>query len=259
MFDSLINWSNQNSGFLTLILFVVTILFGWASGIFRQLMHKPRFTLEIIPGPSLCTVITTGEKHGEFDVHRTAFSLYLRVTNIGSAPASIDNVKAAFHWHLKPISWLWIRYRIFWYWLPHPIIAMDNFQYDFGEKIKTYPSLFQGNILTGERSHTYLQVGQSTNGVVYFEATDSWGGCFPALMRDGQTKIRVAIVDSFKNKYKKTFYVPTVSWEEAKKYNPSFGGTFATIRGDEELGDYYETLNKQLNTDSGDDSPPPVS
>jgi len=244
MLETLINWSNANSGFLSLLIFAITMLFGWVSGIFRNLMQKPKFRLELIPGPTLCTAVATGKTYNEHHVHRTAFSLYLKVANIGSAPASIDNIEAAFHWNLSPISWLWIRYRIFWYWLSHPVVSMEAFQYDFGGAKKVYPSLLQANSVTGGVADTYLEVGQSTNGVVYFEHDDSWGGCFPAPIANGNTKIRVAVVDSFHNKYKKTFPVPIVSWAEARKYNPSFGGTFATIRSDENLTDLYETLNK---------------
>lgn len=249
MYEALINWTNQNSGFLTLVLFLVTALFGWITGIFRFLMHKPRFKLERIEGPTLCTVVATGEKHGEFDVHRTAFSIYLQVANIGSSEASITGVEAAFHWHVQPISWAWLRYHILWFWVRHTVITMDDFQYNFGEKIKAYPSLLQGNTLTGKQSTTYLRTGESTNGVVYFELTDCWGGCFPTPRKDGTVKIRVAIVDSFNNKYKRTFKVPIVSLEEARKYNPSFAGTFATIRGTETVGDFYATLNKQFPAD----------
>jgi hypothetical protein len=108
---------------------------------------------------------------------------------------------------------------------------MDDFQYDFGERIKIYPSLLQGTSTLGTTSETYLNVGRGVNGVVYFEQDDSWGGCLP-LPRKGATRIRVAVLDSFGKKHKKTFQVPVVSLQEAKKYNPSFGGTFAAMRGE---------------------------
>ena len=135
MLETLIHWANQNSGFLGLLIFVATLLLGWVSGIFRYLRHKPEFKLEVIPGPTLCCVITTGKKHEEFDIHRTGISLYLSVTNIGTSASSIKTIQVAFHWHLKPFSWLWLRYKVFWYWVQNPIITMDDFQYDFGDRV----------------------------------------------------------------------------------------------------------------------------
>ncbi len=46
----------------------------------------------------------------------------------------------------------------------------------------------------------------------------------------GRTKIRVAVVDSFGNKHGKTFLIPVVSLDEAKKFNPSFGETLPDAR-----------------------------
>lgn len=43
--QELIDLLNNNQGVLSLILFVVTILVGWATGIFRSLIKKPSLKL----------------------------------------------------------------------------------------------------------------------------------------------------------------------------------------------------------------------
>jgi hypothetical protein len=244
MIQDIVNWTNTNSGFLGLLLFIGTILYGWLSGIFRFLRHKPVLKLSTIPGPTFCSILATGKKEDEYDVHRTAIAIYLKVVNIGSAPCTIETVQAAFHWHLNKISWLWIRYHLFWSWVEHPTIILEDFQHNIGENIKVYPSLLQASNLTGNPARTYLEEGRSVNGVIYFETPDAWGGCFPSPRKDQTVKIRVAVVDSYGSKHKKTFTIPIASLAEGKEYNPSWGETFATLRDDEDITDFANTLNK---------------
>jgi hypothetical protein len=178
MFSTLIDIANKNSGFINILIFIITILLGWVSGIFKALRRRPKFKLQLLPGPTMCSTFPTGKKHNGYDVHKTAMSLYLKVSNIGSAPSSIENVEVGYHWHLRSISWEWVKYRLFWYWLKNPIITMEDFKYDLGEYIKVYPSLLQGTYLTGKTVNNYLKIGRSVNGVVYFEQPDSWEGVF---------------------------------------------------------------------------------
>ena len=113
---------------------------------------------------------------------------------------------------------------------------MEDFQYELGDHVKIYPSLLQGVSTIGKSPETYLEVGKSINGVVYFEQDDSWGGCFPTS-KNSKVKLRVAVIDTFGRKYKKTFWAPFVSLEEAQKYNPAFGATFAIMRGEFKTAD----------------------
>jgi hypothetical protein len=108
---------------------------------------------------------------------------------------------------------------------------MDDFQHRIGDKIKVYPSLLQGSAILGNSPETFLEVGRSVVGVVYFEHGDSWGGCFPTPIA-GRTRVRLAVKDSFGKTHKRSFWVPVVSLSQARQYNPSFGSTFATVHGD---------------------------
>ncbi len=197
-------WANENEGVVSVLIFIVTVAFGWASGIFSALRRIPKFKLELLDGPTFCCTFSAGKKRGEHEVHRTGIALYLTVANIGSAPSSIHRVTVGYHWHLRPFSIQWLRYSVGWFWLPHQAPALADFQANIGGNLKVYPFLMQKNFLSSADPETYLEVGRSTNGVVYFEQTDSWGGCRPTV-RDGR---------------------------DSRKYNPAFGKTFAELHGE---------------------------
>lgn len=222
-------WLNANQGVVSVALFILTIIIAWASGILTSLRRKAKFTIELIPGPTFCCTFLTGRKFGEFDEHMTAIALYLKIANVGSASANIENIAIAYHWHVRPFHWVWLRYRIFWFWLHQQTVALSDFQVEIGDSIKFYPSLLQPSILLGAKPETFLEVGQSVNGVVYFEQRESWGGCFPSP-RNGLTRIKVAVTDTFGKRHTHKFWVPVVGLEEARKYNPSFADTYAALR-----------------------------
>lgn len=225
------SWSNKNQGVLGLILFLITIILGWVSGIFSALRSKPKFRIKIIEGPTFTCTFGTGGKEGDYDIHRTGIALYLRVTNVGSAPATIEHVHVGYHWAIKPFGKLWWQYRIGWYWLYEPTICLADFQAIIGEYTKFYPFLIQKSSVSGESSDTYLEVGKSTIGVVYFEQKDSFGACFP-LARNNIAKIKIKVIDSFQRSYVVSIKIPRLSLEEAKKYNPKFGSTLSALHGD---------------------------
>ena len=234
--DSLIKWSNGNTGFQSLLLFLTTIFLGWISGIFRSLKTKPKFKIEIIPGPNFCSTFEVGEQYNNYEVHQTGISLYLKVSNIGNSPASIKNIKLAFHWNIKLSNFLlWLRYKIGWDWISYPTIALIDFGYDIGKRggVKIYPFLIQSSRISGGQADTYLSVGKNINGVVYFELDKSFGARFPAqVVKKGKkyTKLIIRIIDSFDISHQQTLEIPIVELSEARKYCPSFGTTLSTYR-----------------------------
>jgi hypothetical protein len=224
-------WSNDNQGVLSIGLFVVTMVFGWGSGIFSALRQRPKFNLRLINGPTFCCSYPIGKTNGEYEVHRTGIAIYLAVANVGSASSSIVNISIGYHWHIHPFSIDWLKYSVGWFWLHEQTAALTDFQAKIGDNIKVFPFLTQSNHLAPVDAETYLQPGQSTNGVVYFEQSDSWGGCFPSP-RKGFVPIKVAIEDAFGKRHSAKFNIPSVSMEYARTYNPSFGKTLAELRGE---------------------------
>lgn len=224
-------WSNDNQGVVSIGIFLVTMAFGWVSGIFSSLRRKPKFRLNLIDGPTFCCTYHVGKTHGDYEVHRTGIALYLVVANTGSAASSIANVSVGYHWHLQRLSFQWLRYSIGWFWLKHQSVSLTDFQAKIGESIKVFPFLTQANHLAPLKAETFLEVGQSTNGVVYFEQADSWGGCFPSA-KDGRVRIKVSVEDTFGKSHAAKFIIPSVPMEYAQKYNPSFGRTLSELHGE---------------------------
>lgn len=111
------------------------------------------------------------------------------------------------------------------------IAAIHDFQAKIGENIKIYPFLTQRSIMSGADTSTFLEPGRSTNGVIYFEQADSWGGCFPAQGKQG-VSVKVEIQDVFGHAHTAKFKIPSLSIDEARKYNPSFGKTLAELRNE---------------------------
>lgn len=184
----MIDWFNANSGFVSVLLFMATLVLGWVSGIFEALKKKPRFKIEVIPGPTMCSVFLTGNKYKGYDAHRVAMSLYLKISNIGYAPSDIDRIEVGYHWNISKLNWLWFRYRLGWFWIKHQTIAIEDFRTDLGKSnIKAYPFLTQKSIVVPSNVSTYLEVGNNAVGIVYFEDVEQWGGAFP--LSDGKNTI----------------------------------------------------------------------
>lgn len=232
LFTQASKWSNDNQGVVSVGIFVVTMGFGWISGIFSALRRKPKFKIGLIDGPTFCCTYPIGKTNGEHESHRTGLALYLAVKNAGSAASSIGNISIGYHWHIHPFSFAWLRYSVGWFWLHDQTAALTDFQAKIGENVKVFPFLTQTNYLAAVDAKTYLQPGEATNGVVYFEQSDSWGGCFPSP-RKGGVPIKVAIEDAFWKKHSAKFKIPSVQMEYARKYNPSFGKTIAELHGEQ--------------------------
>jgi hypothetical protein len=230
-YEAVALWLNNNQGVLGVATFVVTLVLGWASGIFSALRQKPKFRIATIEGPTYCCTYPTGELHEGFAEHRTGIVLYLSIANVGSAASSIGNISVGYHWDLRPFSIQWVRNSLGWFWLTEQAVALEDFQIRIGENIKVYPFLTQLNALSPARTNTYLDVGREVCGVVYFEQSASWGGFYPKL-RDGRVKVRVRVGDVFGGRHTKTIVIPSLSYEEARKFNRAFGTTFASLADD---------------------------
>lgn len=224
------DWLNANQGLLTLILFVATVLFGWASGIFSSLRRRPKFKIQLLDGPTFCCIYSTGNEANGIPTHQVAFALYLRVSNVGSQASSIEAVKVGYHWNLARFSNQWLKFTIGWFWLDKLSVALEDFQVVIGKSVKVFPFLFQKTYLSQVSQETYLEPGRSAIGVVYFEQPESWGGCQPKTRR-GKVPVRIRLDDAFGGAHYHTRSVPLVGLGEARKYNPSFGKTFTNLSG----------------------------
>ncbi|MGF1761414.1 hypothetical protein L4D76_26570 [Photobacterium sagamiensis] len=114
-----------------------------------------------------------------------------------------------------------------------PTVAIEDFQYNIGDHVKYYPFLLQRSYVSGHKAESFLVSGRSSNGVVYFEQYNSFGGCYPKVHK-GTVRLKVAIEDVHGKKHITKLKVPSVTFDEAKKYNPSLGRTLAELNGDNE-------------------------
>lgn len=231
MYSSIAGWLNDNQGVVGLGIFIVTLIFGWLSGIFSALRRRPKFKIRLIEGPTFVCTVLLGKKHKDYDAHRTCVALYLHITNVGSAASSIDTISVAYHWKVKRFTKAWFRYGVGWFWLHDQVAAINDFQVKIGENVKFYPFLTQTSTVFSTQTSTFLEPGKMENGVVYFEQPDSWGGCFPANGPKG-VRIKVGLRDVFGAMHVARFNVEHVSLEYARKFNPSFGKTFAELRNE---------------------------
>src|SRR5438874_10877265 len=108
----------------------VKILSSWANSVLSALRRRPRFKITLLPGPTFCCTFPIGQHHGSFEKHRTAISLYLSISNVGSAASSIDDISVGYHWHLgyrwyiKPFRKQWWKYRVCRCWLTKQSIIL---------------------------------------------------------------------------------------------------------------------------------------
>ena len=221
--DIFIKWCNDNSGFVTFSIFIVTLLIGWVTGFFRNLFKKPRFVIDVIAGPSFCCNFNTGRDYKEHKSHRTAISLYLSVLNIGTAPSSIHEIQVGYHNKTFIYTFLW-------FWLKETAALID-FHYKMGnsETVKIYPFLRQKSYFVQYNNDTYLEIGKGTSGVVYFEQYESWGEFKPKIIHE-KVKIKIRILDVFGNYHTTKKLIPYITLEKAKEFNIRFGETLESFK-----------------------------
>nr|WP_321526605.1 hypothetical protein [uncultured Cohaesibacter sp.] len=110
-------------------------------------------------------------------------------------------------------------------------MALLDFQVSIGSSIKVFPFLTQMNRLSAAQPKTYLRIGDATNGVVYFEQQESWGGCFPSP-RLGYTLVKVRLRDTHGRQYTSKHRIPVIELVDALQYNPRFGETHQELSGE---------------------------
>jgi hypothetical protein len=221
MVEEIVNWSNQNSGFLTLSIFFSTILLGWLSGIFKALRRKPKFQLSLNEGPTFLCTFPTGRKINGNEAHRTVITLYLTVKNVGSAPSTLSKVIVGYRNHLPEYA-----FRRFWL---NQVPSLRDFGHTVGKNLRVYPFLIQASFLKIHVADAYLREGQETKGIAYFEQEESWGGALPRK-RNNTVNVKVKIFDVYGKSHSKRFNIPIVSLEHARLFNPEFGNFLENLR-----------------------------
>lgn len=221
--DIIIEWTNDNSGFLSLILFLATILYGWLSGLFSSLIKKPNLKVRFISKVSFYSTYSTNEKYepkkGEvYDVHKTGFVVYIVISNIGNMPTAIDKIYLGYKKNKKmnifeksKFVWLsqWHAFTPF-----KTKMKNDSDLFYSTLRIKDYPT---------DTSDSYLRVGESITGTAYFEQVKAWGNYNPLQNEDKSTNIKLKIVDVYGNKFYSKYKLKFIELEKAREFNEYFG------------------------------------
>ncbi len=208
----LIDICNKNSGFLSLLLFFLSLAIAFFSGFFRYINRKPRLIAEVIEGP---TFYTEAPHHREENgkIYRThCFALYLRVSNIGNAPTTLTRLKLRYLWKPGPFG-KWVT-------IDHSTTSLSEFKHPIGCDIKIYPYLIQKMDLADRPDH-YITEGKSISGVIYFES-EFWGNCVPYSSKE-ITTVQILLLDTLGKSHNINVKVPIKEFNDVSKYNDSLG------------------------------------
>lgn len=222
-----IHLCNKNAGFISVILFGITISLGVVTGIFKSLIKKPNLLIELYDFPSFCSIFPKEKKHGDDNIDCTAIVLHLNIKNVGNIPTDIDNIEVGVHNH----SW---KYFFRWFWIARTKLLGD-FGVDLEDGKNIYPFLISTNLSMDTK--TYLREGEIIGGIVYFEA-DTYGDKYLPKAKDGYIKIKVKVEDTYKTKYQEVFEIPLKDIKEARRDNQFFGKSLENQRK------YYEALEE---------------
>jgi hypothetical protein len=240
MVENGIKWLNENQGVISILLFIVSLMIAWVSGVFNFIRRRPRFIIDILPGPTMISELELEKSAEHVFNKRVAISLYLTIANIGSVSSSISDIEIQYRTNFLKFEnfRIWkliskyenkiehIKYLYIWFPIIQSCISLENFRYELDDEIiKYYPFLMQNDPLINYSQDTFLEMGKKVNGVVYFESYPYNGGYSPKVI-DSCVEIKVLITDAFNKKHTKIIKIPFVSIFEAKKYNNAFGETF---------------------------------
>lgn len=226
--DSTITWLNENTGVITLVIFFITLLLGWLSGIFTALRNKPRLRIEVILGdnfleyeditaPSFYSIVETGSIFRGKICHRTCLALYLNIGNTGG-PTTIDAIKVYFRSRSNfglGIGEL-------------QAVNTVDFIVDIGDWQKLYPKLIGQSSMSSQSADLYLQKGATVKGVEYFEGDQCYESFHPIGIRKPKklksyAKFKVVVFDTYGRKYRKRIKIPFATLTDALKFNAEFG------------------------------------
>lgn len=243
--EELLDWLNSNIGVLNIIIFFATIAVGVFSGIFKSIVKRPRFNIRIIPKMTFGTIFLTGEKFtpptlGTYDLHKTAFVVYVEITNIGTSASAVGKIRLGYYKDDGKSTFfqrrLWIR----------ESNILDDFSIPTGDdKLLITPNLRQKNIEIEDRSSGFLEIGNSKIGTCYFEQSTSWGNHYPRRDENDLTDLILEVKDAFGNKYTKKFKAKIINFNQAKRYNSKFGLTHMLL--DKDPKD-FEAITKKENS-----------
>ena len=216
--SEVIIWTNENAGALALIIFLTGLIISFITWLVRRVirtkMEKPSILIEIIEEPTMCSSFNDGVNY-----HRTAYLIYLKIINNGNTPVQIGDIHVGYKSmeNDDPENW---------FWLTKETVLLEDFCFPIGDdKKKIIPFLKQKNYLMNNEIHTFLEPGEDTNGLVYFEQDKSAGEQYPYLEPDMKVQTKIVVKDNKGNSWSKEHRVTKVRIQPLREICPLFGMT----------------------------------
>lgn len=220
--ETIVQWTNENSGFLSVILFFATLFYGWISGFFSSIIKKPKLKIRFIDKLLFFSTFDTGEKHidngKEYEIYKSAFVVYMSIANIGNMVTSIDKIYLSYYKNKRGFfkEKVWLAQ---WHTLEPFCLQISE------DKVLMINSLLRRDNILDFSDRTSLDPGKSILGATYFEQGPAWGNFRPLLNKDLTATIHIKIVDIYGNKFKFKTCLKEKSIDDARVLYEHFGKT----------------------------------
>jgi len=217
MLGDLINLSNEQAGFLSLLIFIaggiVIPLLVW---LWRRNRNKPKLKINILDKATVCSSFAVDFDENEQPIHRTAFLVYLEITNIGNSPVYVSNVELGYRSEMSedPEAYRWL--------LTETPMSSD-YLLPHGDTFRVFPFLKQKNTMMENDTNGYMRPGEYKNGLVYFEQERSLGNNHPCMDDDYKVSVQIKVNDTKGNSWSIKGRVHKSKIEAIREFNPSFG------------------------------------
>jgi hypothetical protein len=208
--SDIIQWTNNNSGWVSVLTFLAGILLSSFLWILKRPASKPVLKLEVLKGPTLCSSFDAGVTDDGEVLHRTAFLIYGRV------PVQVGDIHLGYRSSATPDG---ESFR----WLVNETVLLQDYKDPIGENFKVYPFLKQSNSSIDNSRKTYLLPGEYENGLVYFEQEESYGLDYPYMDADSHVLTRIRVHDTLGSFWETDASVVKVKIEAIRENNPAFG------------------------------------
>lgn len=212
-------WTNENAGALALLIFIATSTFGAVFYVYKHIRNKsalkPKLEISVIKEPTMCSSFDTGNISNNERLHRTAFLIYLKLHNNGEVPIQIGDIHVGYKSENEKLKE--------WRWLKKETVLLEDYMVPIGDKLKVIPFLKQSSFINTRTPKTYLQQGEDTNGMVYFEQEESKGKDYPYMDPDYFVKTIIVVHDTKGNEWSVEHRTPKVLIEPIREICPSFG------------------------------------
>jgi len=223
---NIIELANDNSGFLSLVLFIITIIFTWTSGILKSLIKKPNLKVKFLDKMTFYSILESDENFiptNQIDT-KAGFVLYVSISNIGYKKTTIDKVSLGYK---KDKNSILFKNKFQWIFQCNPIV---NFEINMSKGVKITLNSLLINVGSEKKSNiNSIEVGSNIIGTLYFEQLKVKNDPNPYQNIEGSIDVILQVEDIYGKSYKFKTKLSKVPIKQAIKYNSYFGNVEETM------------------------------